>query len=160
MIRFNNIYIVSMISLWVIFSCGGNSDNSSNPPGTEVTLIDHGASVLDPISTTVTINPESIEYETEQSDTIIEEWSESIESADYESAQKIVDDYKLLQMNDVTLAGGQGPCTGWQGMTIMISNTTGSHSFDIPGAVCSPEQWPEGVHELVDLRDKLVDKYQ
>jgi hypothetical protein len=28
------------------------------------------------------------------------------------------------------------------------------------GAVCSREQWPEGVRALVDLRDELVAKYE
>jgi hypothetical protein len=158
--RFNNIWILFLVGSCILFACNGNSDHSNNIPEPVVIFVNNGAVVPDPISTTVTISSDSIEYETEQSGTIIEQWSEQIESSDYESVQQIIDDYDLLQMNDVTLEEGQEPCSGWEGMTITIDEADSSHSFDIMGAVCSREQWPEGVRELVDLRDELVAKYE
>jgi hypothetical protein len=63
-------------------------------------------------------------------------------------------------MEDVTLGEGDTPCEGWGGMTISIDDDGSIHSFDISGTVCSSDQWPEGVRELVALRDELIAKYE
>ena len=154
--RFNTILILFLVVSCILFACNGDSDD----PGTiTVTLVDYGAVAFDPTSTTVTISSDSIEYEQEQSGTIINQWSEQIESSDYESVRQIVEDYNLVQMTDLTLEEGQDACIGWEGMTITIDDNDSSHSFEIQGSVCRI-YWPEGVLALVDLKDALVAEYR
>jgi hypothetical protein len=160
MMRFNMIWILSLVGSFILFACNGDSDDSNNISESQVTFVDNGAVVSDPISTTIIISSDSIEYSTSQSGTIIGQWSKQIQSSDYDSVQQIIDDYDLLQADNITLDEGQTPCEGWGGMTITIDQDDSSHSLDISGGVCSREQWPEGIRALVDLKDVLVAKYQ
>ena len=147
----------------VSFGCNHGSDDTNNSE-LVVKFVDNGIVYPESISTTVVISSKLIEYEESQSDTIIEEWSEGIETSDFDSVKQVVSDYNLVQMEDIILAEGQEPCSGWKGMTISITETdneaSNTHSFEIMGSVCERDKWPAGVRALVDLKDELVDKYQ
>jgi hypothetical protein len=129
-----------------------------------VKFVDNGIVYPESISTTVIISSELIECEESQTDTIIEEWSKVIDTSEFDSVKQVVNDYNLVQMEDVILAEGQEPCSGWKGMTIKITETdneaSNTNSFEIMGSVCKRDEWPVGVRALVDLKDELVDKYQ
>lgn len=160
--RYKRIWMLVMIGSFALFACNGNNDDSGASDGVGevvVEFIDHGAVLPDPVSTTVTIDSDSIEYETEQSGEIVEQWSGTIDAEEYESLQLIIDDYNLLEMEDVTPEEGD-ICDGWGGMRISIDNDGSIYSFGIAGTVCSRDQWPEGVRALVDLRDELLVKYE
>lgn len=143
----------------IVLGCNDNSDYSSTIPVSQVSFVDYGAVVPNPISTTVTISPNSIVYTSTQSGNIIEQWSNQIEAADFDSIQQIINEYSLFYSNDITLASGQEPCEGSGGMTISMNGVDISHTINIAGTVCSRDQWPEGIHSLVDLKDSLVEKY-
>ena len=146
----------------IILSCNDHSDDSNdsnNIPVSEVSFVDKGAVVPNPVSTTVTITPDSIEYVKSQTNTIIEEWSNPIEASDFDSAQRIINEYDLFNGSDITLTEGQMPCAGWQGMTVMLVGTNTTHTINIPGSVCSRDQWSEGIRALVELKEDLVEKY-
>ena len=97
--------VVLLFSACVLYSCNSNSDDSNDSPVTQVTFVDNGVVFPDAISTTVTINSDSIEYSAShsQSGTIAEQWSELIQLSDFESFQQIIDGYDLFQVNDITL---------------------------------------------------------
>jgi hypothetical protein len=158
--KLNYLCIVLLLGLCILFGCNKNSDDSSNIPITQVTFVDKGAVVPDPISTTVIIKSDSIEYLSTQSGNIINQWSKQIQSSEFNSVQQLIDNYNLFYSDDITLGNGQSPCEGWQGMTITMDGTDSSHTINIMGDVCAREQWSEGVHALFDLKDELVTKYQ
>ena len=160
--RLNYLFVVLLLVAGFLLSCNEHSDDSkdsSTIPVSEVIFVDKGAVVPNPVSTAVTITPNSIEYVKSQSNTVIEEWSNPIEASDFDSVQEIIDVYDLFNGTDITLAEGQMPCAGWQGMTVTLVGADTSHTINIPGSVCSRDQWSEGVRALVELKEDLVEKY-
>ena len=160
--RSKYLFAALLIMAGVLLSCNDNSDDSKDSntvPVSEVRFVDKGAVVSNPVSTTVTIKPDSIEYAQSQSNTVIEAWSNQIEASDFDSVQQIIDVYDLFNGSDITLAEGQMPCLGWQGMTVALVGTNTTHTINIPGSVCSRDQWSEGVRALVELKEDLVEKY-
>jgi hypothetical protein len=155
--RFRKI-VPALIVMCCFIGCGSNDYNDTIGLQ-EVTFVDKGAVVANPISTTVSIDPNSIKYSQSQSDKVTNEWSKHILFSDYTSVRKVISDNKLYESEDV-VPSSQFPCMGSQGMTIRIKKDNNVHSFDIVGgAYCNRSQWPSGVRELVDLKDALVEKY-
>ncbi|MBN1665293.1 MAG: hypothetical protein JW943_16990 [Deltaproteobacteria bacterium] len=150
--------VIFLLGVCVLLGCN-TSDDPVHVSVTQVTFVDNGAVVPNPVVTTVTIKPDSIEYARSQSGAVIEQWSKQIESSDFDSLRQPIDVYGLFESADVTLAEGQFPMVGWRGMTITISRTDGSHTITISGSV-SRTQWPQGIQELVNIKDELLEKYQ
>lgn len=160
--KLNYLFVALLLVAGFLLSCNDHSDDSSdsnNISVSEVSFVDKGAVVPDPVSTTVTIRPDSIEYVKSQSNTVIEEWSNQIEASDFDLVQQTIDQYDLFNSNDITLSEVQMPCLGWKGMAITLIGPNTTHAINISGSVCSRDQWSEGVHALVDLKDDLVEKY-
>ncbi|MGB5218111.1 MAG: hypothetical protein WBN66_07415 [Smithella sp.] len=160
--RLNYLFVALLLIAGIFVGCNDHSDDSKDSntiPVSEVSFVDKGAVVPNPVSLTVTITPDSIEYVKSQTNTVIEEWSNPIEASDFDSVQRIIDVYDLFNGSDITLAEGQIPCTGWQGMTVTLVGADTTHTINIPGSVCSRDQWSEGVRALVELKDDLVEKY-
>jgi hypothetical protein len=160
--RLNYLWMALLIGVCILCGCGSD-DSAVNPesiPVSKVTFLDKGPIVPDTVTVTVAIKLDSIEYISQNSGGIINQWSKKIELSDFMSVQQIINQYKLFQSDDVTLPDGAMPCTGWSGMMITIDSYNSSHSFDIAGAVCSKTQWPEGVQALVNLKDELIAKYE
>lgn len=155
--QFRKVFLAVVVMICFI-GCG--SDNENGTTGIQgVTIVDKGAVVPNPISTTVSIDSSSIKYSQSQSDQIINGWSKKIQFADYTSVRKVISDNKLY-MNDNVLPTDQFPCMGSHGMTISIEKDNSVHSFDIAGGIyCNRNKWPSGVRDLVNLKDTLVDKY-
>ena len=153
--------LLSLVVLPFLFGCGGGSEHSNDVAVTRVTSVYHGAVVPDPVSTTTMITADTITYSEEQSGQVIRDWPNRIESPDFLSVQKVISDHNLFESTDVFPAPGQDLCVGSTGMTITIEKGENAHTFGISGIVmCRPEQWPEGVLELVDLLYTLFAKYQ
>jgi hypothetical protein len=160
--RLNYFFAALLLLAGILVGCNDHSDDSKDSntiPVSEVSFVDKGAVVPNPVSTTDTITPDSIEYVKSQSNTIIEEWSKPIESSDFDSVQRIINEYDLFNGSDIILAEGQMPCAGWQGMTVTLVGTNTTHTINIPGSVCSRDRWTEGVRALVELKEDLVEKY-
>lgn len=179
--KLNYLCIVLLLGLCVLFGCNEHFGDSHNLPITQVTFVDKGGAVLDPISITVIIKSDSIEYSRSQSGNIIEQWTKQIQHAEFNSVRQIIDYYNLFNRDDLTdyeqppCEDGQNVvdpllgisiceplpyCTGWRGMTITMDRIDSSHTFDINGSLCVRELWPEGIRALVDLKDELVVKYK
>ena len=175
--------LILLLGACLLFSCIGinDEDNCSDIPIRQVTFVDKGGAVLDPISTTVIIKSDFMEYIRSQSGNIIEQWTKQIQPFEFNSVRQIIDNYNLFYRDDLTdyeqppCEDGQNIvdpllgisvcdplpyCTGWRGMTITINRIDCSHTFDISGSLCVRELWPEGILALVDLKDELVAKYQ
>jgi hypothetical protein len=126
---------------------------------TSITLVNHGAAVDTPITTTVTFRYASIDYAEEQLGTTIGQWSAGMDSTDYFSLQEIVLSWELLAQSDVVLEVGMTACTGWNGETISIAGPI-ANEFMISGEVCSESDWPAGVSSLITRQNELVALYQ
>jgi hypothetical protein len=153
------VFVSALILLSSIVGCG--DDSSSKSAVTQgVTFIDKGAVVPKPISTTTSIDSNSIKYSQSQSGQIIGGWSKPIQFADYTSVRKIISDNQLYASGNI-LPTGAPSCTGSAGMTINIQMENGVHSFDIDGGIyCNRNKWPAGVRDLVNLEEALVLKYK
>ena len=150
--------VLALISFSCLFGCGSTSNNGNGIQG--VTFLDKGAVVPNPVSTTVSIDSNSINYSQTQSGVNIGGWSKQIQFSDYTSIQKVIADNKLYEAGDV-VSPGQPACTGAKGMTIKITNVNNVHPFDIDGGIlCDRTQWPVGVRDLVTLEEALVVKYK
>jgi hypothetical protein len=152
-------YVLALIVFSCFLGCGSNSNNTVT--GIQgVTFIDKGAVVPNPITTTVSINSNSINYSQTQPGSIISEWSKQIQFSEYTSVRKVISDNKLYESGNV-LPSGQSTCIGTRGMTIIITKDNIVHPFDIDGGIfCDKTQWPVGVRNLVNLEDALVAKYK
>ena len=164
--RLHYLWLVLLVGVCILFGCNDNSDdsNSESIPVTQVTFtqrLDIGPDIF----TTVTITPNSIEYVRTESGNITRQWSKQIEVSDFNSIQKIINDYNIFQSDNITLdtiatSDIIAECIGVGDTTITINRIDdSSHTFDISGVVY-PEYWPEGVRALVELKGELVAKYQ
>jgi len=144
-----------MMALCCLVGWSGNDDGLRS-----VTFTDHGAVVPNPVVTTVSITPGFLSFSRAQNGSLVEKWSKRISAADFSSLKRIVADYKLYESGNVVPAGPPS-CLGARGMTIGIGKGELVHSFDIDGGVyCDRSQWPAGVRKLVDLEDRLLEKYK
>jgi len=157
--KLNYLYIALFLGASISFGCKHYCDDM---PVSQVTFVDKGGVYPGFVTTKVIISPDSIEHIiVSENGTIDEQWSQQIQSSDFDVLQQIIDEHDLFCADDITLRKWQSACTGWQGMTITIRATdNSSHAIDIEGAICIKEQWPAGVRELVELEDALVEKYQ
>lgn len=175
--------LIFLLGACLLFGCSGinDEDSCSNIPIRQVTFVDKGGAVLDPISTTVIIKSDSIEYLRSQAGIIIEQWSKPIQLSEFYAVRRIIVQYHLMGRGDledyeqppceeeqtiadpafgISICGPLPYCAGWRGMAITIDRIDSSHTFDINGSLCVRGLWPEGVRALVDLEDELVAKYQ
>jgi|GEM_PF-2913248 len=149
-------FLLFITAVTCLFGCGSN--NNSDAGGQVVSFVDKGGVVPYPTTTAIVIGPNTIKKTESQSGKAFGEWTKQISFADYTSIRKVIADNNIAENGDVTLAPGQQSCVGWSGMTISIEDGNNAHHFDISGLVCD-NQWPEGVRNLVSLRDSLVAKY-
>jgi len=140
------------------FGCGSSSNNTDT--GIQrVSIIDKGAVVPKPITTTVTIDLTNIKYSQSQAGQIIGGWTNLIQSDDYSNVQKIVGDNNLFESGNIT---SEAPtmCVGGSGITITKKKNDNDHTFDINSdMLCDRAKWPAGVRDLVNLKDTLVAQY-
>jgi len=148
--------MLCMMALCCLVGWSGNDDNELR----SVTFTDQGAVIPNPVVTTVSITPGYLSFSKTQGGSLLEKWSKRISSSDFSSLRRIVADHKLYESGNVVPAGPPS-CLGARGMTIGIGKGELVHSFDIDGGVfCDRSQWPAGVRKLVDLEDKLIEKYK
>lgn len=150
--------MVLPLCVCMLWACDGDSDHSATIPVTKVTFADKGAVVPEPVTTTTVFSPNFIEYTSMQNGVILEQWQKSMDPADFDDMASIINEYELYDSDDVVRASDDDePWTGWSGMTITIETSNDLHTFEIMGDV-DPEKWPDGVRELVNLMDALVEK--
>ncbi len=160
--KVNYFAFMLMLGACLLLGCDDDSDDPDPEVMTidGVTFLDKGAVVPEPVTTTVIMTSGAIEHVSYQSGKVIDRWSQEIESSDFDSIEKIIQDYNLFQRGDVEPGEGQEPCVGWDGMTVTINGSGSAHSFDISGNACYDDQWPDGVRVLIDRKEELVEKYQ
>ncbi len=160
--RLHYLWLVLLVGACILFSCKDDS-NSENITVTQVTFTHRDSRGPDNYET-VTITSNSIETVSTASGNITRQCSKQIEEADFNSIQKIINDYNLFQSDDITTDIFDTPdglhldVMGGTDTTITINRSDdSSHTFVIGGGVSSG-YWPEGVRALVELKsDLLVD---
>lgn len=161
--KFTKWCVVLLFVLAVLIGCNENSkldsEDVSSSDYPNVVFINRGAVVPDPVVSTVTIDPFAITYNDSQSGNIINYWFKPLLEDEFDSLKELIERYDLLNADDVTLADGQEPMCGWQGMTIIIFLNDDVHSIDICGEV-NQEQWPKGIKALIALKDQIYEKYK
>ena len=164
---------------WRVQALDG-ADNPGNPTAarqfslrtvtiTEVTIIDNGPVILNPITTTISFAYSSISSTQEQYDftaeqwSVVDQWSTEMNTSDYFDLQDIVQNNALVEQGDVVLPGGYPVCAGSGSIHISITEADNSiHEFDISGQVrCYRDTlWPAGVVDLVTIEENLVGTYE
>ncbi len=151
-------WIIPILFLSLLISgCGSDGADSNNSEVTTVTLMDKGASVPNPVSTTVRIDSQTIHLLQQQSGETKNEWSNSIQSGDFVILQQVISDHRLMESADVL--PGSNLCTGWNGMTVTLEKGNITHVINVSGVACSRD-WPEGIQELLTTEATLLQKYQ
>lgn len=153
--RFNRLLTsLGFASVVVLTACGHvpTSTPTTALVAKEVTVVDLGAVVPNPVVTTITINATTISYSKGSV-----QWTKTIQSGDFIAVQTIISNNNLFATTTPVPPTG-GECVGGRGINFTITDQfSNAHSFNVPGQIdCNTSEWPPGSDDLYTHMESLI----